>query len=564
MLKYLTHYKKGFISVIMMYGIVTFDPLGLVAVQQMIYSTIEYHNWDLLSFSAVLAFLYIVSSLLLGFIHESVKKRYYSKTMALIHQKTAKGILNQNYIDMKDKSEGSYLSLMNNDIPFVEDNYIRVFFVMIGSIIQLILALIYVFYFNVMIGFVILGVSFIGMILPQFISRNLGRYNNENMKQQGEYTGFLKNLFAGYDTMQQFLAKSRLFRELSKVNILTQKTKNHTILKNNMASSYSATFNLFCVFLLLLVCGYQVMQGDMDITTMLTLTSLSDCVFYPLIEIVNIRNQMKSTDKVRAHLLEVMNIENHDEEGEDIKGDFEKLELEALDFTYPNADKQALKQVSFTLEKGKKYAVVGNSGCGKSTLIKVLLKNYDEYRGHAYVNGQEISKISLTSLYEKISVIPQRIFMFQTTIRNNITLYDDVSDYELQAVIHRAGLCDVIDALADGLDTMIEENGNNFSGGEQQRIAIARAYLKKSEVLILDEATSALDNKTAKEIDDVLLRDETLTCLSITHRLQPELLRRYDQILVFDQGSIVEQGTFDELLAKGSQFQSLYRSYLTS
>ena len=155
-------------------------------------------------------------------------------------------------------------------------------------------------------------------------------------------------------------------------------------------------------------------------------------------------------------------------------------------------------------------------------------------------------------------MIHQKVFMFDDTLKNNITMYRNYSDDELSYVIKKAGLEDVVGSNADGIEQNVGENGKNLSGGEQQRIAIARALLRKSDVLILDEATSSLDNEVAVKIENTVLSQKDMTAIVITHKLVESILKKYDGIIVLHKGRIAEYGTFDELMERKGKFYGLF------
>ncbi len=225
------------------------------------------------------------------------------------------------------------------------------------------------------------------------------------------------------------------------------------------------------------------------------------------------------------------------------------LTMQDVSFSY--AEELTVEKASMVFQAGKKYAIVGKSGSGKSTLLKLLAGYYSDYVGKISVDGHADSHCD-------ISLISQNVFLFDDTIRNNITLFGNYPQEAVDQVVHMAGLDAVVAELKNGLETKVEENGSRFSGGERQRIAIARALLHHKSVLLLDEATSALDNENALRIEQNVLDLENITCIEVTHRMVPGLLRQYDKILVMENGRIVEQGSFEELMVRGDVFQHLY------
>jgi ABC-type multidrug transport system fused ATPase/permease subunit len=229
------------------------------------------------------------------------------------------------------------------------------------------------------------------------------------------------------------------------------------------------------------------------------------------------------------------------------------ITISNLSFMYE--DKAILKDISHKFEKNKSYAIVGPSGAGKTTLINLLLARENNYTGNIYYNGIEVREISLDSLYEISSFVEQNVFVFDDSIINNITMYSNVDEELLNEVIIKSGLTELI--KEKGKDYSCGENGSNLSGGEKQRISIARALINKSQLLLLDEVTSALDNETSSLITNQLLELNNTTRIMITHRLDEEVLNKFDQIIVMKNGKIVECGTYYELINKNSIFKSL-------
>ena len=230
------------------------------------------------------------------------------------------------------------------------------------------------------------------------------------------------------------------------------------------------------------------------------------------------------------------------------------VELRDLSFAY-EPGKPVLQGISHTFEAGKRYALVGASGCGKSTLLQLLMGG-STYGGEILCDGQELQGISGHSLYALASLISQNVFLFNATILENVTMFRDFPKDEVEKALRLSGLSQLISQK--GTDFLCGENGCNLSGGEKQRISIARCLLRKSSLLLVDEATSSLDAKTAAQVSQALLNLTGVTEIVVTHSLDAQLLRQYDEVIAIKAGSLIETGTFDDLMAKKGYFYSLY------
>lgn len=194
--------------------------------------------------------------------------------------------------------------------------------------------------------------------------------------------------------------------------------------------------------------------------------------------------------------------------------------------------REVLRNLSFRFRTGKHYAVIGKSGCGKSTLLSLLLGYYPNYSGSIRYDGVELRELTREYLGNTVAYVSQDTFLFQDTIQNNITLYhEEYTPQEIEAALEQAGLKELVDSLPEGLSAMVEENGKNFSGGEKQRFSLARALLRKSRVLLLDEFTANLDKETAEKIEEQVMGLKDCLIITVTHRLTPDMLSRYDGIL---------------------------------
>jgi ABC-type multidrug transport system fused ATPase/permease subunit len=242
--------------------------------------------------------------------------------------------------------------------------------------------------------------------------------------------------------------------------------------------------------------------------------------------------------------------------GKSVPDGWTTLSLDRVSFRYPGAARNSLDKVSLTLDRGRFYGFVGRSGAGKSTLVNLLLGLIEPTEGTVRVDAQPLRDITISDWHHRFGYVPQDVFLQDATLRDNIAFGSAADDAEIIQAVRKARLGDLVDSLPAGLDTLVGERGRRFSGGQMQRLAVARAVYKKPEILLLDEATGALDSVTEREIQTSL--DElkgVVLALIIAHRVTT--LRNCDRIFVLENAGIVDQGTFNELMERSTEFRAL-------
>lgn len=263
---------------------------------------------------------------------------------------------------------------------------------------------------------------------------------------------------------------------------------------------------------------------------------------------------------VKDRLLAFIDIEDVDENRFiELKEFKSSIQVEDVTFGYEEGY-DILKSVSLQFEKNKKYAIVGASGSGKSTLLKLLLDEYIPRSGHITIDGQQLQEVLKSSLYQQLAIIHQNVYLFDKSLKENITLGKCFQESEIEEAMQKSAINEFLNKRTYGEDETLGEDGNKLSGGQRQRVAIARALIQRKPILLLDEYTSSLDSKVAYAIEDTILNLQDVTVVSVTHKLMDSLLKRYDRIIVMEDGRVVEQGGFQELLEKGQVFYKLYHA----
>jgi ATP-binding cassette subfamily B protein len=305
--------------------------------------------------------------------------------------------------------------------------------------------------------------------------------------------------------------------------------------------------------------GYLVAHGSSQISigTLVAFTTLQTRLFFPIGSLLGVQVEVQSSLALFDRIFEYLDLGVDIEEGaatlEEPRGE---VALEHVWFRYDDSA-WTLEDVSFDVPAGTKTAIVGETGSGKTTVAYLVSRLYDATEGTVSIDGVDVRELTFASLASAVGVVSQETYLFHATVRENLRFAKpDASDEEIEAAARAAQIHELIATLPDGYDTVVGERGYRFSGGEKQRIAIARTVLRNPPILVLDEATSALDTQTERLVQEALERlAEGRTTIAIAHRLST--VRDADEIVVLDGGRVVERGTHEDLLTYGGRYASL-------
>ena len=449
-----------------------------------------------------------------------------------------------------------YISALSNDAESVELNYLGNIFVIIYNVMLLCGGLVMMFYYSPLLSIISIVLS-VFPLLASLLTGNLVAKAEKTVSDKNEtYMATLKDSLMGFSVIKAFRAEVRMcrlfackVREVSDAKCLRKKM---TIL----VSMFSSCAGFIVQLGVFLIGTYLALRGSaLSPGSILVFIQLLNYVINPIGTIPQALAEMKAARALIVKIAQALE-ENVREEGTEQKAVLtDAITLRDLSFGY-EPEKPVLQGINFTFEAGKSYAIVGSSGSGKSTLLNLLMASHSGYSGSLCYDETELRSISSESLYEMVSVVQQNVFIFNASIRDNITMFSDFPEEEINRAMELSGLAKLI--AQRGGDYLCGENGSGLSGGEKQRISIARSLLKKSQVLLVDEATAALDARTAFQVSNAILDLEGLTRIVVTHALDEKLLGRYDCILTLKNGRLSESGTFRELMENKGYFYSLF------
>ena len=449
-----------------------------------------------------------------------------------------------------------YISALSNDAASIEINYLANIFVIVDNAFLCVGALALMFYYSPLLTVISIGLSVLPL-LASLLTGNLVAKAEKQVSDRNEtYMTTLKDSLVGFSVIKSFRAEAqmrRLFGEKAREVSDAKCTRKKMSILVQMLSVSAGSIVQFGVFL---IGAYLALRGAaLSAGTVLVFVQLLNFVINPVGTIPQALAECRAAKALVEKVAEALS-ENVREEGDCVKTELNSgIVLQDLSFAY-EPEKPVLHDMNFTFEAGKSYALVGASGSGKSTLLNLLMASYPHYGGSIRFDDTELRQISSKSLYEMVSVIQQNVFVFNASIRDNITMFSDFPREAVDRAIQLSGLSALIEARCE--DYLCGENGSGLSGGEKQRISIARSLLKHAQVLLVDEATAALDAQTAYQVSGAILDLNELTRIVVTHALDEALLKRYDCILALKNGSITEAGSFDELMEKKGYFYSLF------
>lgn len=511
-----------------------------------------FNLFQLLIFSVSLAILLVAIVLL----DRKTSPRFVEKALVQNKNMVYSEISKKSISSFATENTSTYLSALSNDAASIEKNYLATIFPLIQHVVTFFGAFLMMLYYSPLLTLAAVLLSLCPVIGSVLSGNRLADMEKRVSEKNDNFLGTLKDMLTGFSVVKSFKAEKemmKLFRASNEEVEASKRKRRQLELLIRMIGAVSGIIAQFGVFLF----GAYLALHTQTITAgaVIIFVQLMNFVISPIGEVPQILANRKAAlalvDKLALALSEQV-----EQKGVLVGQTLNKgIELDNVSFGY-DEEKTVLKNISIQYEAGKSYALVGGSGSGKSTLLNLLMGSYFNYQGEIRYDGQELKQINLDSLYDLVSIIQQNVFVFDSSVRNNITMFKEFNEDRIQCVINQAGLTELI--AQKGMDYACGENGSGLSGGERQRISIARCLLKGSSVMLVDEATAALDSKTAVAITNSILEIEGLTRIIVTHRLEESILRKYDKIFVLQNGNLIEQGAFDELMKEKGYFYSLY------
>lgn len=549
--------KICFIASVIMTIVMSFLNLMISWLIQQIMDSMANQNMQSVVRCAWIAASVVIAYTVANAVYRAVYPRFLQRAMQQYRDYTFSRLTQKSLRSFSKEGTALYVSALTNDCTSIENNYLTATFTLIELLFCFLGALIMMLYYSPVMLVLAVALSFLPVAVSMTAGNRLTEQEKEISKKNERFVSIVNELLSGFPVIKSFRAETQASHLFSQRNEQAEKAKKNKRRTEQLISLLAndagiiAQMGIFLAGAWLAISGKGVTAG-----VVIVFVQLMNYILNPISQVPLLWSNRKAAIALMEKLSDALS-ENVREEGrEKLNGFSEKIEVKDLTYGY-EPESHVLKDLDVQFDAGKSYAIVGGSGSGKSTLLNLLMGSSSNYRGEICIDGVSIKNIESESLYQLMTSVQQNVFVFNDTIRNNVTMFHEFPDKEVTLALERSGLSEFIEKR--GEDFVCGENGANLSGGERQRISIARALLRKSPILLVDEATAALDAATARAVSFSILNLVGMTRIVVTHCLEEAILRRYDKILVMKNGTICEQGNFDTLMQQKGQFYSLFQ-----
>lgn len=439
----------------------------------------------------------------------------------------AAGLLHKTHQEYHKQESGEYLSQFTNDVNQIEQMAWTPFFTIMGSAAQVVFGIVALASIHWLLLVISLVIALVMIFVPRLFSKRLGTVGTACAASQADSVSKIKDLLAGYDVLRFFGKDERFTSGVDAASDSMEQAKYKLTINKDGIGCGLAYVSAVCQVAVVILLGVLILNDMIPLATFMGTGTICAGVYNGLNQVSKLAVSFSASkpyfDKITIHA------------GEAQLPDFglptlqEGITVKDVSFGY-DEKKPILVHMNAEFKKGGKYALTGPSGCGKSTLLKILLGWLPGYQGKVLYDERDVRDYTPEQLQQKMSYIEQNVFLFNTTIRENITLGEHFTDEQMEKALRDSALAGDLANMPKGLDTPVGEEGNALSGGQKQRVAIARALIHNRSILLVDEGTSALDQKNADIVEKSLLSNPDLTLILISHHLSDERKAQFDHV----------------------------------
>ena len=488
-----------------------------------------------------------------------------SSIVFTIQKQLSSSILKSDLHTLESKHSGQYMSHIMFDVGQVNNLVSSGVLNLMKDTLTLIVLVGLMFYQNWKLAFFALLMMPLAAFVAKSLGKRVGKATTESAKINASLTSYLSEMLKGSRMIKIFQREKFESDRSSKILEKHMHIRNKVAFIMIRATPIMELLTGIMIAGFIYYSGFMITSGEMGINNFFSFLTAMMLAYQPIRSLATINMLFYQGAAGAERVFNVLDVEptiKEIESSPNLEINTGSIEFKNVNFTYPKTDAEAVKNINISIEGGSTAALVGHSGAGKSTIINLLPRFFDPKKGMIFIDGQNINKVTLSSLRKNISLVSQDIILFDDTVRTNIAYAKmEASDEEIKKACHFAAADDFIENLPESYETLIGENGIKLSGGQKQRISIARAVLKNSPIILLDEATSSLDSESEEKVQNAIINlTKNKTTLVIAHRLSTII--RANKIFVLNHGQIADIGTHSELLKNSMIYKNLYSKQL--
>lgn len=492
------------------------------------------------------------------YLHRIYKEKLRVYFVAGMKRDVFHSLFNKSINEFNAISTAQYTSIINRDISKLDTCYFDSICGIYSVAINFIVNLFVVLYVSPVIAIINISISLVSVCIPKFFEKKMQQKQEYSSEKSEEYYAGLRDYLNGFSTIKLFHIQNKIKEKMELKNKNLENANFESVAINFTSSWVSMLCSQLSFVVTIIVGVYLVLNGWLSVGAVVAVSQLIGGIAVPFEQLPMYLSNYKSISGIKDKIQKLIDTEEVKEEKQkEFCVECQSFEVNNIVFAY-NENTPLIKNVSLSMKENGKYIFVGGSGSGKSTMAKLLMGFYPCNSGTVSYGNREISEYSEKQFYRLVTYLEQDTFLFDDSLLHNITLYQEYSKEEVDRAIKLSGLGNLIEKLPNGINTQIKENGHNFSGGEKQRIGIARALISGAKFLVLDEVTASLDPALASDIENMVMSLPDTGVLLITHKWSEGLFKKADSIFVMKNGELVEQGAFADLMEQKKYFYSYY------
>lgn len=443
---------------------------------------------------------------------------------------------------------GFHIAAFSNDITILETKYFEAWLELIESILTMSTAMVALIHLNTRMAWIIVIGEVFSLILCYLVRNYSMSKNRIYIENLALFTQRIKDYFTSFQTIANYSVETQIKRRFSRINQEVEYSKDDADMALSFVDSLTRVCNSMIKFMIVTAGVVLMMRGHMTMGLVYTAYRFTDQLVAPMHTLLGKANSIGSVKSIVKKIRKISTAAKSEQQEHLRLDEPAVIEMDHVDVNIDG--KQILSGLTYTFEPGKKYLLIGRNGAGKSTMLRLLKRSMVDYGGTIRINGRELRECSYRSLANIVSYINESVSLICDTVRQNITLYRDIPEERVQEVVQQVG-------LKVNLDRVVRDGERNLSSGETRRIEIARSLINRADVIVYDEAISTLDIPTAHAIERTLLELEDQTLLFVSHNFSSQLIDRYDQILLLDNGRISESGSHAELMQTSAYYRRI-------